>query len=93
MRTLDSPYIVDWFVVSLRWLVILGLVASLAAGGEVLAWPILLLAGLALWNVLLGAIAGTNRRLNREREISIAVDSAVALLFFVLMGGIASPSC
>jgi signal transduction histidine kinase len=92
MRTFDSPYIVDWFVVSLRWLVILGLVASLAAGGQMLTWPNLLLTGLALWNVVLGAIAGTNRRLSRQREISVAVDSVVALLYFVLIGGIASPA-
>jgi len=92
MRSSDSPYIVDWFVVSLRWLVILGLVAELAAGGQVLAWPNLLLAWLAIWNVALAAIAGTNRRLNRHREISVAVDSAVAVLYFVLMGGVASPS-
>jgi signal transduction histidine kinase len=93
MRTSDSPYVVDWFVVSLRWLVILGLVASLAAGGEMLAWPNLLLAWLAIWNVALAAIAGTNRRLNHHREISVAVDSVVAVIYFLLMGGIASPSC
>lgn len=90
MRASDSPYVIDWFVVSLRWLVILGLTASLAWGGQVLAWPNLLLGGLAIWNVVLSSIAGTNRRLSRHREISVVVDGLFATLYFVLMGGIAS---
>jgi signal transduction histidine kinase len=92
MRASDSPYVIDWFVVSLRWLVILGLTFSLAWGGQVLAWPNLLVAGLAIWNVLLSSIAGTNRRLSRHRQISVAIDGLFAALYFVLMGGIASPT-
>ena len=87
MRTSDSPFVIDWFVISLRWLVILGLVASLAAGRQGLVWPGFLLLGLAVWNVLLSAIAGTNRRLYRHREISLGVDALVAVLYFFFMGG------
>ena len=32
MRTFDTPYIADWYAVSLRWLTLLGMVVSLAMG-------------------------------------------------------------
>ena len=48
MRTTDTPYITDWFAVSIRWLFLLGLVISLSLGGNLLALPNILLIGLAL---------------------------------------------
>ena len=32
MRTFDTPYIADWYAISLRWLTLLGMVVSLAMG-------------------------------------------------------------
>jgi hypothetical protein len=53
MRTSDSPYVADWFIVSLRWLVLLGLSISLSLGGQLLAWPNAILIGLVIWNIVL----------------------------------------
>lgn len=92
MRTAESPFIADWFSVSLRWLVLLGLVVSLALGGGLRELASLVLAGLAGWNILLTLLAGLNRRLRFHREISLAVDLAGAALFFALAGGIDSPA-
>ncbi len=39
MRTSDSPFVADWFIVSLRWLVLLGLIVSLSLGGQLLILP------------------------------------------------------
>ena len=33
MRTYDSPYVADWFAISLRWIALVGLLVSLALGG------------------------------------------------------------
>jgi len=92
MRASDSPFIADWFVVSLRWLVLLGLITSLSLGGQLLVLPNVLLIGLAGWNIALTLLAGLNRRLARHREISLGVDLLVAGLYFVLAGGFASPA-
>jgi hypothetical protein len=92
MRASDSPFIADWYIVSLRWLVLLGLVLSLALGGQLLALPNVLLLVLAGWNIVLTLLAALNRRLARHREISLGIDLLAASLYFFLAGGFASPA-
>jgi hypothetical protein len=92
MPASDSPFIADWFIVSLRWLVLLGLTISLSLGGQILVLPNVLLIGLASWNIVLTLLAGLNRRLARHREISLGIDLLVASLYFILAGGFASPA-
>jgi signal transduction histidine kinase len=92
MRASDSPFVADWFIVSLRWLVLLGLTISLSLGGQLLVLPNALLIGLAGWNIVLTLLAGLNRRLARHREISLGIDMLVASLYFFLAGGFASPA-
>ncbi|MDP2993716.1 MAG: histidine kinase [Anaerolineales bacterium] len=92
MRASDSPFVADWFIVSLRWLVLLGLTISLSLGGQLLVLPNALLIGLAGWNIALTLLTGLNRRLVRHREISLGVDLLAAGLYFALAGGFASPA-
>ncbi|HEX7620909.1 MAG TPA: histidine kinase [Anaerolineales bacterium] len=92
MRASDSPYIADWFIVSLRWLVLLGLTISLSFGGQLLVLPNALLIGLVGWNIVLTLLAGLNRRLAFHREISLGVDLLVASIYFILAGGFYSPA-
>jgi signal transduction histidine kinase len=92
MRASDSPFVADWFIVSLRWLVILGLVTSLSLGGHLLVLPNVILIGLAGWNIALTLLAGLNRRLLRHREISLGVDLLAAGLYFALGGGFVNPA-
>jgi signal transduction histidine kinase len=92
MRASDSPFVADWFVVSLRWLVLLGFTISVSLGGQLLVLPNALLIGLAGWNIALTLLAGVNHRLARHREISLGVDLLAAGLYFVLTGGFASPT-
>ena len=91
MRTSDSPYIADWFVVSLRWIVIVGLIISLAISGEILTGSNYLLILLILWNVVLTYLAGVNKRLVRHRELSVGFDASFAALFFISNGGFSGP--
>jgi signal transduction histidine kinase len=92
MRTSDSPYVADWFIVSLRWLVLLGLSISLSLGGQLLAWPNAILIGLVIWNIVLTLLAGLNRRMVYHREISLGVDLLAAGLYFTLSSGFGSPA-
>ncbi len=92
MRTSDSPYVADWFIVSLRWLVLLGVTVSLALGGRLLVLPNVLLIGLAGWNIVLTLLAGLNRRLARHREISLGIDLLAVGLYFYLAGGFSNPA-
>jgi hypothetical protein len=92
MRASESPFVADWFIVSLRLLVLLGLIISLSLGGQLLVLPNLLLVGLAGWNIALTLLAGLNRRMAYHREIGLGVDLLAAGLYFFLAGGFASPA-
>jgi signal transduction histidine kinase len=92
MRTSDSPYITDWFAVSIRWLFLLGSTISLSLGGRLIDLPNILLIGLAFWNIALTLLTGLNRRLVFHREISLGVDVLFATAYFALAGGFANPA-
>ncbi|MGD0876984.1 MAG: histidine kinase [Anaerolineales bacterium] len=92
MRTTDTPYITDWFAVSIRWLFLVGLVISLSLGGNFLVLPNILLVGLACWNIFLTLLTGLNRRLAFHREIGLGVDMVVATAYFGLTGGYTNPA-
>jgi signal transduction histidine kinase len=92
MHAPDSPFVADWFIVSLRWLVLVGLITSLSLGGQLLVLPNLLLIGLAGWNIALTFLAGVNRRLPFHREINLGADLLSAGLYFALAGGFRSPA-
>ena len=92
MRTTDTPYITDWFAVSIRWLFLLGLIISLSLGENLIALPNILLVGLASWNIVLTLLTGLNRRLDYHRQISLAIDIVFAAAFFILTGGYSNPA-
>ncbi len=92
MRKTDTPYITDWFAVSVRWLFLLGLTISLSLGGKLFDLPNILLVSLVCWNIVLTLLTGLSRRLMFHREISSGVDILVAAAYFALAGGFASPA-
>jgi len=93
MRASDSPFITDWFLVTLRWLFLLGLILSLALGGQLFILPNLLLIALAGWNIAMTLLVALNDRLVRHREINLGIDLVIAGLYYLLAGGFASPAC
>ncbi len=90
MQTSDSPFITDWFAVSIRWLFLLGLVISLSLGQNLLVLPNLILIGLAFWNIVLTLLTGLNRRLAFHRQISLAIDIILSSAYFIVAGGYSS---
>ena len=92
MRTFDTPYIADWYAISLRWLTLLGMVASLAMGDTLLSeapvWPLI---GLVIWNLAMTVFAGLNLRFSYHRQISLAIDFLMAGALFWLQGGLSGP--
>jgi signal transduction histidine kinase len=92
MRTYDSPYVADWFVISLRWITLVGLLVSLALGGGLslaVAWPVIVL---VFWNVAMTFFAATNARLMFHRQINLGVDVVFTAIFFFLQGGLTGPA-
>jgi signal transduction histidine kinase len=88
----DSPYLIDWYVVSLRWIIVLGTTVSLALAGEIISMGSLMLIALVIWNVVLMWLAGQSRRLSHHREICAGMDLAFAAMFFWLAGGLVGPA-
>jgi signal transduction histidine kinase len=91
MRTYDSPYIADWFAISLRWITLVGTLVSLALNDlmAALAWSILVL---LVWNVGMTFFAALNMRLNYHRQIALAVDVLLATVIFFQQGGVSGPA-
>lgn len=88
----DTPFIADWFVISLRWLVLLGVIVSLSISDDLASWGNAILALLVFWNIILTWLAGLNRRLPNHREISLLIDLGVSVGFFWLQGGLSGPA-
>lgn len=92
MRTFETPYVADWFAALMRWMVLVGLLASLALNDKLVhisAWPVILI---ILWNILLSVMAGLSLRLRRyHRQVILSVDFLLAALFFWVQGGLTSP--
>ena len=91
MRTFDTPYIADWYAISLRWLTLLGMVVTLVLGGMFFSTASWLLGGLILWNMVMSILAGLNVRISYHRQISLAIDLLVVGFFFWLQGGLYGP--
>jgi len=91
MRTFDTPYIADWYAVSLRWLTLLGMVVSLAMGDMLLEAPTWPLIGLVIWNMTMMMFAGLSARITYHRYVSIVIDILIAGAFFWLQGGLYGP--
>jgi signal transduction histidine kinase len=92
MRTFETPYAADWFAISLRWAVMLGLIVSLALGGALqpaTAWP---LGILIVWNLAMTILASLNKRLPYHRQINLAVDVISSGIFFWTQGGLGGPA-
>ena len=92
LRTYDTPYVADWFAISLRWVVLIGLTVSLGIGGKLavsITWPLLFL---ILWNLVMTAFAGMNLRMPYHRPIGIFVDVTLTGIFFELQGGLKGPA-
>lgn len=92
MNKSDSPFVADWFVISLRWLMLLGVVISLSFANALQSWTNLVLIFLVLWNLFLTWLAGLNRRLPNHRLISLLLDLFFGGLFFFWQGGLAGPA-
>ncbi len=92
MRKFDTPYMADWFAISLRWIMLVGLVVSLGLGGKLQAsvsWPLGLMVA---WNLAMTALASLNVRMTYHRRISIIVDLVLSGAFFWAQGGLHGPA-
>jgi len=82
----------DWFAISLRWIMVVGLVISLSLGGKLevsSSWPLGLI---ILWNLAMTALAGLNVRMTFHRHINLLMDLVLAGSFYLAQGGIQGPA-
>ena len=92
MRKFDTPYMADWFAISLRWIMLVGLIVSLGLGQKLevgITWPLGLM---IVWNLAMTAMASLNLRLKLHRRINIAVDLILVGAFFRFQGGLRGPA-
>ena len=92
MKRFETPYMADWFAISLRWVMLVGLIVSLGLGQKLDAgatWPLWIM---IIWNLGMTALAGLNIRTQYHRRINIAVDLILTGAFFWVQGGIRGPA-
>ncbi len=92
LRKYEMPYMADWFAISLRWIMLVGLIVSLGLAGKLalsVSWPLGLLIA---WNLIMTALAGLNVRIPYHRPISMVVDLVFSAAFFWVQGGLFGPA-
>ena len=82
----ESSPLLDWIVISIRWLFLLGLTVSLVAENTPSSPLIICLSAAAFWNVLLTITVVTSRRGRAIQYVSVVIDSFFACLLFFLSG-------
>jgi hypothetical protein len=92
LRKYDAPYMADWFAISLRWIMLVGLIVSLGLGGKLaisISWPLGLLIA---WNLAMTGLAGLNLRMAFHRPINMLGDLILAGAFYWAQGGLRGPA-
>ena len=92
MKRFETPYMADWFAISLRWIMLVGLIVSLGLGQKLEAsasWPLGLM---IIWNLGMTALAGLNIRTQYHRRLNIAMDLILTGAFFWTQGGVRGPA-
>ncbi len=92
MRRFDTPYIADWFAISLRWIVLIGLVVSLGLGQTLNTRIYWTLGVMVIWNLLMTALTSVNMRLGSHRLINLVFDILLAGVFYWAQNGLQGPA-
>lgn len=92
MRRFDTPYIADWFAISLRWVVLIGLVVSLGLGRTLNTRMYWALGLMVIWNLLMTALTSVNIRLGSHRLINFGMDLLLGGVFFWVQNGLQGPA-
>lgn len=92
VRRYETPYMADWFAISFRWIMLVGLIVSLGRGEKLdiqSAWPLGLM---IVWNLANTALTSANIRVKYHRFLNIFADLFLAGAFFWVQGGIHGPA-
>ena len=92
VRSSEIPYLADWFAISYRWLIVLGLAILLASTGRLDPLTIGSLALPIAWNLVMSVLAVFNRRLAGHRVINFAIDLLFSILIFIFSGNLRGPA-
>jgi signal transduction histidine kinase len=91
MRSHNVPYLNDWLVITLRWLVLISLTFALELTGHLDGYMITALVLVMGWNLVMSILAILNRRIAGHRLISLVIDFAATLGIFLTDGGAQGP--
>ena len=92
MRKFDTPYIADWFAISLRWIVLIGLVVSIGLGDVLTFQTFLPLVLMMAWNLTMTTLTSLNLRFAFHRQINVVADFLLAGIFFWVQNGLQGPA-
>lgn len=91
MRKFEFPYLADWFAITLRWLILLGLLVSLTLNETLTIWLAVVLLVAVVWNIIISVLAALNSRMPHHRLVNAIVDCLISAAFYALSGGLTGP--
>jgi signal transduction histidine kinase len=91
VKTYESPFLADWFAITLRWIILFGLTLSFALSGPLSYLIIVALVIPIIWNVFMSVMAVFNRRFVRHRMINVLFDCLSVVLLFAAGNQSANP--
>lgn len=91
MKAHETPYSADWLAISVRWLFLIGWLATQSSAPTLTTqtWPV---AGILAWNLAMTAMAGMDLRIAYHRYINVIIDMVLAGTLFWLQGGLGGPA-
>ncbi|MHB0940018.1 MAG: GAF domain-containing sensor histidine kinase [Armatimonadota bacterium] len=92
MRKFETPFTADWFAISIRWIILVGLIVSLGLGQRidiVSMWP---LGIMMILNLTMTMLANSNVRITFFRYSSVLLDLILAGELFLIQGGLRGPA-
>lgn len=92
MRRFETPYIADWFAVSMRWVALTGILVSLLLRGQANTTTLIAPMLMILWNSLTSILASLSVRTRYHRQIALTIDFLLAAAFFWQQGGLTNAS-
>ncbi|MHB8777684.1 MAG: GAF domain-containing sensor histidine kinase [Anaerolineales bacterium] len=92
MQKFETPFTTDWFAISLRWTILIGLIVSFGLGQKIEIFSMWPLGVMMILNLAMTMLANSNMRITFFRHSSVLLDLVLAGALFQIQGGLHGPA-
>ena len=92
MQKFETLFTTDWFAISLRWTILIGLIVSFGLGQKIEIFSMWPLGVMMILNLAMTMLANSNMRITFFRHSSVLLDLVLAGALFQIQGGLHGPA-